>query len=109
MVTLCGCIAMMASVADEFGVKQDVDVSYSQAVDVIKGSMAEQGITFEQAVFEKEIARIVGIYDGKMSVHIFITKLNASQCSITVRVGTNETEKKIAEKILQGIIDYSKR
>jgi len=108
-INLCGCIVAMIFISENLKVKQDLNVSYSQAFDIVKGSVIEQGINFQEALIEKNVARINGKYEGNKSVHIFIHKISDTQCTIAVRVGTSETEKLIAEKILQGIVDYSKR
>ncbi|MFA5286756.1 MAG: DUF3568 family protein [Candidatus Omnitrophota bacterium] len=108
-INLCGCMVVMIFISENLKVKQDLNVSYSQAFDIVKGSVIEQGIKFDKALIEKNVARIQGVYDGNKSVHIFIHKISDSRCSIAVRVGTSEAEKQIAEKILKGIIDYSKR
>ncbi len=99
----------MIFVSENLKVKQDLNVSYSQAFDIVKGSVIEQGIKFREALIEKNVARINGEYNRGKSVHIFINKISDTQCSIAVRVGTSEAEKEIAKKILQGIIDYSRR
>jgi len=106
---LCGCAAVMIVVSENLKVKQTLNVSYSQAIDMVKGSVIEQGIKFQEALVGKDVARIKGRYDGGKSLHIYIHKISAAQCAIAVRVGTSEADKKIAEKILQGIISYSKR
>jgi len=108
-INLCGCIAAMIAVSENLKVKQDLNVTYSQAFDIVKGSVIEQGIKFQDALIEKNVARIQGNYEGNKSVHIFIHKNSDTQCTIAVRVGTSEAEKQIAEKILQGIVNYSKK
>ncbi|MBU0547909.1 MAG: DUF3568 domain-containing protein [Candidatus Omnitrophica bacterium] len=107
-INLYGCMVAMIFVSENLKVKQDLNVSYSQAFDIVKGAVIEQGIKFDKALIEKDVARINGNYAGK-SVHIFIHKISDSQCTIAVRVGTSEAERKIAEGILQAIIDYAKR
>ncbi len=108
-INLCGCAAVMILASENLKVKQTLNVSYSQVIDTVKGSVIEQGIKFQEALVEKDVARIKGRYDGGKSLHIYIHKISDTQCTVAVRVGTSEADKKIAEKILQGIIDYSKR
>lgn len=106
--TLCGCIAAMAYMADTAKAKAEIDVSYSQAVDVVKAAMKTQDIEFVKAAIEKDILVAKGTYvDGK-TVRIYVQKLSDTRCSFSVRVGMTEQGKADAEKILQAIIDYSK-
>ncbi|MDD5477651.1 MAG: DUF3568 family protein [Candidatus Omnitrophica bacterium] len=108
-INLCGCAVVMIFISENLKVKQTLNVSYSQAIDIVKGSVIEQGIKFREALVEKDVARIKGRYDGGKSLHIYIHKINDNQCAIAVRAGTSEADKEIAEKILQGIIDYSNK
>jgi len=108
-INLCGCAAVMISAVENLEAKEDLDVSYSQAVDIVKGSVIEQGIKFQKAVIDENVAKVSGIYNGDQSVHVFILKISDAKCSLAVRVGTSEEEKKIAKEILQNIIDYSKK
>ncbi len=102
-------MVVMIFISENLRVKQDLNVSYSQAFDIVKGSVIEQGIKFDRASIENNVARIQGVYNGNKSVHIFIYRISDSQCTIAVRVGTSEAERQIAEKILKGIVDYSKK
>jgi len=107
-VTLCGCIAVMAYMADTAKAKQELDISYSQAVDIVKGAMKTQGIKFLEAEIKENIAVAKGKYTDDRTVRIYIHKLSDTRCSISVRVGVTQAGKNDAEKILQAIIDYSK-
>ncbi len=105
-VGLCGCVAAMALMADSAKAKQDLDISYSQAVDAVKGAMKVENIHFQEAVIKEDIAEAKGRYADGRTVRIYIHKINDTQCSIAVRAGTSEAGKKDAEKILKSIIDY---
>jgi len=107
-VTLCGCIAAMAYMADTAKAKQELDISYSQAVDIVKAAMKIQGIKFLEAEIKDNIAVAKGKYTDDKTVRIYIHKLSDTRCAISVRVGVTVEGKKDAEKILQAIIDYSK-
>jgi len=109
IINISGCLVAMIWMSENLKVKQTLNVSYSQAIDIVKGSMIEQGIKFHEATIEKNISRINAEYHDGKSVHIFIHEISSLQCTIAVRVGTSETEKKIAEEILKNIIEYSKR
>jgi len=52
-ISLSGSMLVMILVSENLKVKQDFNVSYSQAFDIVKGSVIEQGIKFEQALIEK--------------------------------------------------------
>ncbi|MFA4889042.1 MAG: DUF3568 family protein [Candidatus Omnitrophota bacterium] len=106
-VSLCGCIAMMTLMAENAKAKQDLNVSYSQALDIVKGSLKKQGIQFQEAVIKKDIAEVRGRYTDEIGVRIFIRKASDTQCNIAVRAGTSDAGKKDAEKILQAIVSYS--
>ena len=107
-VTLCGCIAVMAYMADTAKAKQELDISYSQAVDIVKAVMKIQGIQFKEASIKENIAEAKGRYTDDRTVRIYIHKISDTRCAISVRVGVTVDGKKDAEKILQAIIDYSK-
>lgn len=105
--SLCGCAAVMMYMADSAKAKQTLEISYSQALDIVKEAIQAQGIQFQEAVIEKDIARVRGRYTDDLTVRIFIHKISATRCTIAVRVGTSQAGKKDAEKILQAIVDYS--
>jgi len=104
---LCGCTAaVMAYMAESAKAKQTIDISYSEAIDVVRGAMKVEQIQFLEATIKGDIAEAKGRYvDGK-TVRIYIHKTSDTQCDIAVRVGTSEAGRKDADKILKAIIDY---
>lgn len=106
--TLCGCIAVMGYMADSAKAKQDLDINYSQAVDIVKAVMKIEGIKFQEASIKEDIAEVKGRYTENKTVRIYIRKISDARCAISVRVGITVEGKKDAEKILQSIVDYSK-
>lgn len=108
-VNLCGCMAAMIWMSENATSKQTLDVSYSQAVDIVKNTLIDKGIKFQEAVLKNKIAEVKGIYANEKTVHIFIRKISDTQCEISVRIGTSDAGKKDAEEILQAIIEHSKQ
>ncbi len=106
-INLCGCIAVMAGLAESAKAKQTLNVPYSEAIDIVSGALKTSGIEFEEAVIEKNIAEVKGKYTDDRTVRIFISKVSDSESRISVRVGTNEAGKKDAKEILQVIVDYA--
>ncbi len=106
--TLCGCIAVMGYMADTAKAKAEIDISYSDSVNIVKGAMKIQGVQFEKAAIEKEVMVVKGTDTEGRTVRIYIQKVSDTRCAFSVRVGMTEAGKASAEQILQAIIDYSK-
>ncbi|MCU0652453.1 MAG: DUF3568 domain-containing protein [Candidatus Omnitrophica bacterium] len=102
-----GCVAVMAGLAESAKAKQTLNVSYSRAFDIVKGSFKTLDVQFVSADVRPNITQIKAKDTEERTVRIFITKISDSETSIAVRVGTSEAGKARAEQILQAIIDYS--
>lgn len=104
LVNLCGCIAVAAGLAETQKVKQNINVSYSQALDVVKATMQAQGIHFEKAEINEHVSQVKGkLVDGD-AVRIYISKVSDNESAIAVRVGTSESGMDEARGILEGIV-----
>lgn len=108
-INLCGCMAAMIWMAENATSKQTLNLSYSQAIDIVKATLIAEGIKFQEAVIKDKIAEVKGTYTDEKTMRIYIHKISDTQCDIAVRVGTSEAGKKDAEKILQAIIDHAKK
>lgn len=104
---LCGCFATMAMVAQNSKVKQNLPVSYGEALDVVKVAIKTIDIRFEEAVIKGNVACVKGKYSDEKIVQIIISKVSENESLIAVRVGTSQADRKDAEKILKVIIEYS--
>jgi len=106
-INLCGCIAVMAGLAESAKAKQTLNVSYSEAIDIVKGSFKALNVQFIEAVIEPNITQVKAKGANDRTVRIFISKISDSESRISVRVGTSEAGKEEAEEILQAIVDYA--
>jgi len=106
-VNLCGCVAVMASLAESAKAKQKLDIPYSQALDLVKEAFKTLDIKFISADIRPGIALVKGNVTDDKTARILISKISDSESLIAVRVGTSEAGKADAERILQRIIDYS--
>jgi hypothetical protein len=104
---LCGCMAaVMTFMAESAKAKQTLDITYSDAIDVVKGAMKVEGVKFKEATIKDNIAVAKGEYNDGRTVRIYIHKISDTQCDIAVRVGTSDAGRKDADKILKAILDY---
>jgi len=104
---LCGCVLVMGALADTAKAKQSLNVSYSEAVDIVKGALKTIDLRFESATIRKTIAEVRGKYTDGKTARILITKVSDNESRIAVRVGTTAAGKKDADQILQAIIKYA--
>jgi hypothetical protein len=103
-ISLSGCMAPMIWMADHEEAKQTFELSYPQSLDIVRAAMKEKGIEFKKARIEENVAVVKGKYPDGLTVRIYVHKINATQCNISVRVGTSEIGKKDAGAILNVIV-----
>lgn len=106
---LSGCAAAMILMAENAESKQTFDISYGQAVDIVKCAIIKQGVVFKEASLKDRVAEVKGSYQDERTARIFIYKINEKQCSIAVRVGTSDAGKKDAEEILTAVKDCARQ
>jgi hypothetical protein len=104
---LCGCAAVLMYLAESAKEKQDIDVSYGEAFDIVKAGLKPAGVKFVRARIEQNVGMVKGEYTDGRTVRILITRLGDNRSSIAVRVGTSEAGKEDAKKILKAILDYA--
>jgi len=104
-INVCGCTVVSAIVSEYSKAKQDLDVSYVKALDIVKEMFSVTGMKLKKAVIESNSARVTGIYIDGRTVRINIFKVSDDKCSIEVRVGMTEAGKKDAQKIMKAITD----
>ncbi|MDD5432055.1 MAG: DUF3568 family protein [Candidatus Omnitrophica bacterium] len=105
-VNLCGCVVAMGVMAESAKAKQNFDIPYSQALDVVKGALKTLDIEFERADIRQDIAQVKGKYSNGRTVRILISKVSDTESEIAVRAGMTGAGKKDAEDILKAIADY---
>lgn len=105
-VSLCGCIAIMLLMSESAKEKQNFNIPYSQALDVVKGALGTLDIQFESADVRKDITEVKGEYADGRTIRILISKVSDTESSIAVRAGMSDAGKEDASKILKAITDY---
>lgn len=104
---LTGCVLIMGALADSAKAKENVNFSYSETLDIVRGALKTINIEFESAVIKKDITQVRGKYTNGRLARIFITRVSADVSRISVRVGTSEAGKKDAQEILRAIMEYA--
>lgn len=108
-VNLCGCMFFVAGLADSYKVKANLDVSYGKAVDTVHAALAELKLDFKKAIIEPDKAVLKARYTDDRNVYILIFREGENASRIEIRVGTDETGKQDARKILETIQLYLSR
>jgi len=106
-INLTGCFAVMAAMAESAKEKKTFNISYSDAIDVVKGSLKTMNIEFQSARIGPEVAEVRGKYNDDKIARIYLSKVSDDETLISVRVGTSEAGKADAAKIMQEISDYA--
>jgi len=107
-VSSSGCIFVAASLRENQKAKQDFNVSYTKALEIVKKALISLNLTFEEAVIKPDIAVVKGKYTNEKTMYIEIFKISEIESKIAVRVGTSDAGKLDAQKILEAIERYSK-
>ena len=84
------------------------NVSYIQGLVLVKDALKSQPIQFERATLDKDSAKLKGNYADGGTVQIVITKISNSESSVTVNLGSSQTAKDEAKRMLEGIAQYVK-
>lgn len=105
--SLYGCIAVMAGLSESAKATQTLNVSYGQALEIVKAAIKTQGIEFKKAVINENVAEVKGRYADGTTVRIKIFKISDAECRVEVRVGTGATGKEDARKVLEAIAQQS--
>jgi hypothetical protein len=111
MITLnsSGCIFVAASMREFQKAKQDFNVPYAQALEIVKKALISLNLEFEEAVIKPDIAVIKGKYVNGRTMYIEIIKISDDESKIAVRVGTSDAGKIDAQKILEAIEQYAQQ
>jgi len=103
-----GCIFVAASLRETQKAKQDFNVSYIKALEIVKKALVSLNLKFEEAVIKPDVAVVKGKYTNEKTMYIEIFKISDNESRIAVRVGTSDAGKAEACKILEVIEKYSK-
>ena len=109
VLNLCGCVLIMAGLANTAKARQVVDLSYVNALDIVKEAVKVEGIEFKKAVIRGNIAEVKGKYTDGKDVRIYVSKTGNNQSYISVRVGTSAAGRKDAQHILDTIVQLAKK
>jgi hypothetical protein len=107
-ISFSGCIFVAASMREYQKAKQNFNVSYVKALEIVKKALISLDIEFEEAVIKPDIAVVKGKYTNDRTMYIEIFKISDNESKIAVRVGTSDAGKPDAQKILEAIERYSK-
>jgi hypothetical protein len=102
-VNFCGCLMVGAEINESRKAVQVVNISYGQVVDVIKKAIREHKVQFVSAMIKNDMVTVRGVYNNEV-VYVRVFKISGQESRIEVYVGTNETGKKSARDILDGIV-----
>ena len=105
--SFCGCAIVGSALSESRKATKTVPVAYKDAIEMVKKVIEAENIQFVSAVIKTDIAQIKGFYNGEKKMFIKIVKLGDQECQIEVRVGTSESGRADAQKILQEIIGQS--
>jgi len=109
MLGLCGCVAVMATMAETSKARQTVQVSYGDAIDIVKAALKTQELKFESANIQKDIAEVKAVDGQDRTIRIYVSKVSETECLIAVRAGTTVEGKGEAEKILGAIVQAANK
>lgn len=102
-VNLCGCLFFVASLGESYKVKENLNVSYGKAIDIVQEALGELKMGFQKAIIKPDIAVVKARYTDERTAYIRIFKEGENASRIEIRVGTDETGKADARKILETI------
>lgn len=108
VVGLCGCLAVMATLADTAKAKQTINVSYGDAMEIVKATLKSQNLKFLNADIRQDIAQVQALGDQDRTIRILVTRVSDTESMVAVRAGTTISGKEEAEKILAAIVEASK-
>ena len=103
VLNLCGCLFIVAGMRDSAKAKQSFNVSYSKAIDVVKEVFTAGNLKFTKAIIKSDIAVVKGTFANGKTMYIEIFRISDNESRIEVRVGTSESGKPDAQKILDDI------
>ena len=110
VLNFCGCALNSDSITKtQKEPKLIFNVSYIQALVVVQGALKSEPIQLGKAAITKDAAELKGSYVDGRAIQIIISKINNSSSSMVVRVGTAQTDKEDARKIISTIMQYSNR
>ncbi|MFA5007664.1 MAG: DUF3568 family protein [Candidatus Omnitrophota bacterium] len=107
-ISFSGCIFVAASMRETQKAKQDFNVSYIKALEIVKKALVSLNLKFEEAVIKPDIAVVKGKYTNEKTMYIEVFKISDNESKIAVRVGTSDAGKIEAQKILDAITKLSK-
>lgn len=109
LLSFSGCASVPGPVAGPKELKLRWNVSYVRGLMLVKEALKTEPIQFEAAIINKDAARLKGNYpDGKI-IQIVIARMNNSESSVTVNLGSSISAKEEAKKILEAIEQYSQQ
>ena len=108
IITFSGCIFVAASMRETQKAKQDFNVPYAKALEIVKKTLISLNLEFEEAIVKPDIAVVKGKYTNEKTMYIEIFRISDNESKISVRVGTSDAGKADAQKVLEAIEQYSK-
>lgn len=108
-ISFSGCLFFAASMRESQKVKQDFNIPYATALEIVKKALISLNLEFEEAIVNPDIAAVKGKYLDGQTMYIEIFRVNDNDSKISVRVGTSDAGKIDAQKVLETIEQYAKQ
>jgi hypothetical protein len=114
VITLSGCIALLAGAAGGAGtaawlsgkLSQEVNAPFNQSINATKSALRSLQLEVAKETTEANTAQIVSKYSDGKTIWIDIHRITEHSSKIDVRVGAVSTDKEAADKILKRIIRF---
>ena len=109
VINFSGCLFVAASMRESQKAKQNFNVPYEKALEMVKKALISLDLEFEKAIVKPDIAVVKGKYTNEKTMYIEIFRISDNESEISVRVGTSDAGKIDAQKILEAIRQYSEQ
>lgn len=114
VVSLCGCVAVVAGTAGGVGtatwlsgkLSKDVNGSYEETVKATESALKSMRLNITKKTAEEKITQIMSKYTDGKTIWIDIRPITESSSKVDVRVGAVNGDKNAADKILKRIERY---
>lgn len=114
LMSVCGCVAILAGTAGGVGtaawlsgkLTQDVNAPFEHVIKAAKSALELFKLTVEKETIEKNSGQIISKYSDGKNIWIDIHRLTPTRSKVEIRVGVVSPDKEAADKILKAIMRY---